>query len=121
MGDTVRGHHEARRNDAGASREEARGNWQKFDSFGWRSRPEEGAEDWAIVYTHNRDSELLDLSNAAEIDAALAPFMEEEARPMSGRSTMGTGRADGPTGSRLPLGESVRRRPAVRGPVELHS
>ena len=30
------------------------------------------------MYTHNRDSELLDLSNAAQIDAALAPFMEEE-------------------------------------------
>ena len=56
---------------------EARGNWQEFDSFGWHDTPE-GAEDWAIVYTHNRDSELLDQSNAAEIDKALAPFMEEE-------------------------------------------
>ncbi len=57
--------------------QEARGNWQEFDSFGWHDRPE-GAEDWAIVYTHNRDSELFDQSNAAEIDKALAPFMEEE-------------------------------------------
>ena len=54
---------------------EARGNWQKFDSFGWHDRPEDGAE-WAIVYTHNRDSDLLDQSNADAIDKALAPFTE---------------------------------------------
>ncbi len=54
---------------------EARGNWQKFDSFGWHDRPEDG-EEWAIVYTHNRDSDLLDQSNADAIDKALAPFTE---------------------------------------------
>ena len=27
--------------------QEARGDWQEFDSFGWHDRPEE-AEDWAI-------------------------------------------------------------------------
>ena len=82
------------------------GNWQEFDSFGWHDRPE-GAEDWAIVYTHNRDSELLDQSNAAEIDKALAPFMEGET-PMSGRSIMGTGLADGLTG--MPSGFTATAR-----------
>ena len=33
-------------------------------------------EEWAIVYTHNRDSDLLDQSNADAIDKALAPFTE---------------------------------------------
>ena len=54
---------------------EARGNWQRFDSFGWHDRPED-CEEWAIVYTHNRDSGLLDQSNADAIDKALAPFAE---------------------------------------------
>jgi len=49
---------------------EARGNWQKFDCFGWHDRPED-CEEWAIVYTHNRDSDLLDQSNADAIDEAL--------------------------------------------------
>ena len=34
------------------------------------------AQEWAIVYTHNRDSDLLDQSNADAIDKALAPFTE---------------------------------------------
>jgi hypothetical protein len=54
---------------------EARGNWQKFDCFAWHDRPEDSAE-WAIIYTHNRDSDLLDQSNADAIDKALAPFLE---------------------------------------------
>ena len=54
---------------------EARGNWRKFDCFTWHDRPEDCAE-WAIVYTHNRDSDLLDQSNADAIDKALAPFLE---------------------------------------------
>ena len=54
---------------------EARGNWRKFDSFAWHDRPED-CEEWAIVYTHNRDSDLLDQSNADAIDKALAPFAD---------------------------------------------
>jgi len=54
---------------------EARGNWQGFDCFGWHDQPED-SEEWAIVYTHNRDSDLLDQSNADAIDEALAPFAD---------------------------------------------
>jgi len=53
----------------------ARGNWREFSSFGWHGRPED-CNEFAIVYTHNRDSGLLDQSNAAEIKKALVPFME---------------------------------------------
>jgi hypothetical protein len=42
------------------------GNWRKFQSFGWHDKPED-ADKWAIIYTHNRDSDLLDQSNAAVI------------------------------------------------------
>ncbi len=53
------------------------GNWQRFDSFVWfRDKEVEDAEKWAIVYTHNRDSGLLDQSNAAVISKAMAPFAE---------------------------------------------
>lgn len=56
---------------------EAAGNWQKFDSFvWWRQREMDDADQWAIVYTHNRDSGLLDQSNAAVIATALEPFTE---------------------------------------------
>ena len=32
--------------------------------------------DWAIIYTHHRDSGLMDQSNAAAIEEALKPFTE---------------------------------------------
>ena len=55
----------------------AAGNWQGFDSFIWfRASDLEDAENWAIVYSHNRDSGLLDQSNAAFIQKALEPFTE---------------------------------------------
>jgi hypothetical protein len=53
------------------------GNWKKFESFGWHDRPEDG-ENWCIVYTHTRDSKLLDLSNAAVIKRTMLPFLNEE-------------------------------------------
>jgi hypothetical protein len=57
--------------------EKAAGNWQRFDSFVWfRDRDVEDADRWAIIYTHNRDSGLLDQSNAAVIAKAMAPFTE---------------------------------------------
>ena len=57
--------------------EKAAGNWQRFDSFVWfRDRDLEDADKWAIIYTHNRESSLLDQSNAAVISKAMVPFTE---------------------------------------------
>jgi hypothetical protein len=53
------------------------GNWQAFQSFCWHRACEvDSAKDWAIVYSHHRDSGLLDQSNSAAIAEALEPFME---------------------------------------------
>lgn len=52
---------------------EAAGNHLQFESFGWHTRPEDD-HNWTIVYTHNRDSGLLDISNAE----AIAKEMEVE-------------------------------------------
>lgn len=58
---------------------ELRGNWMKFESFGWSRRWEiPDPENWAIVYTDNRDSGLIDKSNASAIAAAMKPFVESE-------------------------------------------
>jgi hypothetical protein len=55
---------------------EAAGNWRKFDSFCWhRARDLDDADQWCIVYTNNRDSGLLDLSNAAVIGKTLQRFV----------------------------------------------
>lgn len=55
----------------------AAGNWQRFDSFVWfRDSEIPDPDDWAIVYTHNRDSGLLDQSNADAIAEAMEPFTE---------------------------------------------
>ena len=51
------------------------GNWQRFDSFAWHSPPDD-AEQFALVYTSNRDSDILDKANAQAIDAELAPYIE---------------------------------------------
>lgn len=48
----------------------AMGNWRRFDSFSWGDRPED-CERWAIIYTHHRDSGLLDLSNASVYERVL--------------------------------------------------
>ena len=56
---------------------QAAGNWQRFNSFVWfRDREVEDADQWAIIYTHNRDSGLLDQSNTKVIAKAMAPFTE---------------------------------------------
>ncbi len=56
---------------------EAAGNWQRFESFCWFRESEiERPEDWAIIYTHNRDSGLLDQSNADAIAEAMEPFTD---------------------------------------------
>jgi hypothetical protein len=55
----------------------AAGNWQEFSCFAWfRQRELKRPEEWAIIYTHNRDSGLLDQSNAAVIAKAMQPFTE---------------------------------------------
>lgn len=54
---------------------EAAGNWRRFNCFVWDRRHDlDDPDAWAIIYTHNRDSGLLDLSNAAAIARALSPF-----------------------------------------------
>ena len=54
---------------------QAAGNWREFRCFVWcRMDDLLDADKWAIIYTHNRDSRLLDLSNAGAIDEVLAPF-----------------------------------------------
>ena len=40
---------------------QAAGNWQNFECFVWHRRSElTDADNWAILYTHHRDSDLLD-------------------------------------------------------------
>ena len=52
------------------------GNWKHFESFVWFRDDIEDADDWTIFYSHNRDSRLLDLSNAGVIAEAMEPFTE---------------------------------------------
>lgn len=55
----------------------AAGNWRRFDSFVWYRESEiDDPENWAVIYTHHRDSGLLDLSNASVIRKKLLPFTE---------------------------------------------
>lgn len=55
----------------------AAGNWRKFHCFVWfRDRELDDADNWVIFYTHNRDSGLLDQSNASVINKALTPFSD---------------------------------------------
>ena len=57
--------------------EQAAGNWSDFQCFVWYRRDEiEDPENWAIVYTHHRDSGLLDQSNANVIREAIEPFTD---------------------------------------------
>lgn len=56
---------------------ETAGNWMKFESFAWHRRREiDDPDNWAVVYTHNRDSGLLARSNAGVITEKLEPFTE---------------------------------------------
>lgn len=59
--------------------EELANNHSRFSSFAWFRRSElADPENWAIVYTSNRDSGLLEESNAAFIEAELSQFTEDE-------------------------------------------
>jgi len=54
---------------------QAAGNWQRFKCFVWfRDKELKRPEDWSVIYTHHRDSGLLDQSNASVIRKALLPF-----------------------------------------------
>lgn len=53
------------------------GNWKKFDSFLWYGAPDD-RDKYGIIYTHNRDSDILEKSNAEEIEKRLSPFMNNE-------------------------------------------
>ncbi len=56
---------------------EAAGNWKSWTCFVWdRERDIPETDNWAICYTHNRDSGLLDQSNADAIAEAMKPFTE---------------------------------------------
>jgi len=56
---------------------ETANNHNKFKCFAWFDRPEDH-ENFAIFYTHNRDSGLLELSNASEIEKLLGKEEFEE-------------------------------------------
>ncbi len=59
---------------------DAAGNWQRFNCFVWfRDKELKKPEEWAVIYTHNRDSGLLDQSNASVIAKAMLPFTEGDA------------------------------------------
>jgi hypothetical protein len=61
--------------DLESSAKELAGNWQSFDCFSWHRKCDlESPEDWAIIYTHHRDSGLRDQSNAEVIAEAMQPF-----------------------------------------------
>jgi len=58
---------------------QAAGNWKRFQCFAWwREREIDESDNWAIHYTHHRDSGLLDQSNAEVIRKAMLPFTDTE-------------------------------------------
>ena len=63
---------------------EAAGNWQRWTCFVWdRERDLDDADNWAIIYTHNRDSGLLDQSNADAIAKAMEAVHRHATTQMS--------------------------------------
>lgn len=58
---------------------ELSGNWKRMKSFAWFRESEiNDSDQWAIVYTHHRESGLLDRSNAGVIGKAMLPFAEKD-------------------------------------------
>ena len=58
---------------------DAAGNWQHFTCFSWHRASEiNDASDWAIIYTHHRDSSLIDQSNAEAITEVLKLFLGKD-------------------------------------------
>lgn len=62
--------------DLGDAARQAAGNWKRFECFIWYRDEIEDADNWAIIYTHNRDSGLLDQSNAEVIAKAMDAFTD---------------------------------------------
>lgn len=63
--------------DLESAAKQAAGNWRHFECFVWdRERDLEDADAWTIIYTHHRDSGLLDQSNAAAIEQAMESFID---------------------------------------------
>ena len=57
----------------------AAGNWENFQCFVWfRDGDVPDADQWAVVYTHHRDSGLLDQSNASVINREMMTFTQGE-------------------------------------------
>lgn len=56
--------------------QDSAGNYRKAQNFCWHDMPED-ADERALVYTVNRDSDLLTRCNAKVIDEAMAPFVED--------------------------------------------
>ena len=55
----------------------AAGNWRRFDCFVWfREEELKRPNDWAIIYTKNRESGLLDESNSSVIRKQMQLFAE---------------------------------------------
>lgn len=57
------------------------GNWQNFKDFSWSGAPDENSENWTVVYTENRDSDLMEKANAKAIDAIMSKFPEDQVKP----------------------------------------
>jgi hypothetical protein len=58
---------------------ESAGNWTSWTCFVWdRERDLDDPNEWAIFYTHNRDSALLAQSNADTINEAIEPFTDTD-------------------------------------------
>ena len=77
---------------------EAAGNWENFESFAWfRDDDIPDPENWAIVYTHNRDSDLLHQSNADAIAKEMKPFTggDDPDVVMESHSQWAVGHVDG--------------------------
>lgn len=53
---------------------EAAGNWRRFDHFAWYAEPD-NAENWHLYHYVNRDSGLLEESNAAAIEREMARYI----------------------------------------------
>lgn len=82
------------RPDYVALAKEAVGNHRRFESFSWYDRPED-SDQWTIVYTSNRDSGILEMSNAAAIARALAPYIRREWVREESHSHWAVGHVDG--------------------------
>ena len=76
---TEHGDNDHRRTGPGIGGERGGRQLAEFDCFSWdRSNEIEDADQFCIVYTHHRDSGLLDESNAEAIAEAMEPFLDQE-------------------------------------------